>query len=70
MTAKQLATRIRRFRGKVEAPVLVRNDVHYLIVEKADLIDYLTGYGNEPSPMTEVGVYSGVLRIDASLKGE
>ena len=67
MTAKQFANRIRKHRGKVEAAVLVHEDVHYLIVEKADLIDYLAGCGDNPSPMVEVGVYHGVLRIDARL---
>lgn len=64
MTGKQFARRVRRHRGKVEVPVLVREDVHYLIAEKRDLIEYLLACGDEPSPMEEVGVYHGILRID------
>lgn len=46
MTGKQLASAIRRLRGKLSIPMLTPNDVIYVYVEKADAAAAFDKYGD------------------------
>lgn len=64
MNCQELIHIIKGHKGKVEMPVLAKDDVNHIIVEKGDLLRVLRRDRQAEAPWEVTVVYDGVMRLD------